>query len=63
MTAAERKLLTEVAGWIARLEEGLARDGGRTSPAAEKLRRLIAEVSRPAMTDAERGVARILGRS
>jgi hypothetical protein len=41
----ERELLIEVAGYIARLEEGLHHDRGGTSRVAEKLRRLIAEIS------------------
>jgi len=39
------ELLIEVAGYIAELEEGLASDRSRTSGRAQKLRRLIAEVS------------------
>jgi hypothetical protein len=46
MSDAERALLIELAKWITRLEEGLARDNG-TPPGrvAETLRRLIAEIS------------------
>jgi hypothetical protein len=51
MTDDERALLVLIAGWLARTEEGLAKDLGRTSAIAREARDLIERVERAETRD------------
>jgi hypothetical protein len=52
MTTSEREALLLLVGWVARLEGGLAKQDGITSPLATRLEQLIRGIEAGAETNA-----------